>query len=108
MRHALLDEKRGESGIITSSKTDQRNYRITVKNHHPRAMTVAVLDQIPVSQNQDIKVELIAKAQPTRKDPDDKRGVMAWDIKLEPNEEKQIEFGYRVSWPADKRVRYGR
>jgi uncharacterized protein (TIGR02231 family) len=108
VRHAVLDEKRGESGIITSSKTDQRNYRITVKNHHPRAMTVAVLDQIPVSQNQDIKVELIAKAQPTRKDPDDKRGVMAWDIKLEPNEEKQIEFGYRVSWPADKRVRYGR
>lgn len=108
VRHAVLDEKRGESGIITSSKTDQRNYRIAVKNHHPRAMTVAVLDQIPVSQNQDIKVELIAKAQPTRKDPDDKRGVMVWDLKLEPNEEKQIEFGYRVSWPADKRVRYGR
>jgi uncharacterized protein (TIGR02231 family) len=108
VRHAVLDEKRGESGIITSSKTDQRNYRISVKNHHPRAMTVAVLDQIPVSQNQDIKVELIAKTQPTRKDPDDKRGVMAWDIKLEPNEEKQVEFGYRVSWPADKRVRYGR
>ena len=108
VRHAVLDEKRGESGIITSSKTDQRNYRIAVKNHHPRAMTVAVLDQIPVSQNQDIKVELIAKTQPTRKDPDDKRGVMAWDIKVEPNEEKLIEFGYRVSWPADKRVRYGR
>ena len=108
MRHAVLDEKRGESGIITSSKTDQRNYRIAVKNHHPRAMTVTVLDQVPVSQNQDIKVELIAKTQPTRKDPDDKRGVLAWDIKVEPDEEKQIEFGYRVSWPADKRVRYGR
>ena len=108
VRHAVLDEKRGESGIITSSKTDQRNYRITVKNHHARAMTVTVLDQVPVSQNQDIKVELIAKVPPSRKDPDDKRGVLAWDVKVEPDEEKQIEFGYRVSWPADKRVRYGR
>ncbi len=108
VRHAVLDEKRGESGIITSSKTDQRNYRIAVKNHHPRAMTVTVLDQVPVSQNQDIKVELIAKVPPSRKDPDDKRGVLAWDVKVEPDEEKQIEFGYRVSWPADKRVRYGR
>ena len=108
VRHAVLDEKRGESGIITSSKTDQRNYRIAVKNHHPRGMTVTVLDQVPVSQNQDIKVELIAKVPPSRKDPDDKRGVLAWDIKVEPDEEKQIEFGYRVSWPADKRVRYGR
>jgi uncharacterized protein (TIGR02231 family) len=108
VRHAVLDEKRGESGIITSSKTDQRNYRIAVKNHHPRALTVTVLDQVPVSQNQDIKVELIAKVPPSRKDPDDKRGVLAWDVKVEPDEEKQIEFGYRVSWPADKRVRYGR
>ena len=38
-------------------------------------MTVTVLDQIPVSQNQDIKVELIGKSAPTRKDLDDKRGV---------------------------------
>jgi uncharacterized protein (TIGR02231 family) len=108
VRHAVLDEKRGESGIITSSKTDQRNFRVTIRNHHARAMSVTVLDQIPVSQNQDIKVELITKTQPSRKDPDDKRGVMAWDLKVEPNEEKQLEFGYRVSWPADKRVRYAR
>ena len=37
VRHAIAEEKRGESGIITSSKTDTRNYRITVKNLHERA-----------------------------------------------------------------------
>ncbi|NJO24219.1 MAG: DUF4139 domain-containing protein [Sphingomonadales bacterium] len=47
VRHAVLEREARRSGIITSSKTDQRNYRISVKNHHPRAMTVAVLDQIP-------------------------------------------------------------
>ena len=42
VRHAIAEEKRGETGIITSSKTDTRNYRITVKNLHERAIPVTV------------------------------------------------------------------
>ena len=88
VRHAIAEEKRGETGIITSSKTDTRNYRITVKNLHERAIPVAVIDQIPVSQNADIKVELLGKTAPTKRDLDDKRGVLAWEMNLEPDEEK--------------------
>ncbi len=107
VRHALAEEKRSESGIITSSKTDLRNFRITVKNLHERAIAMTVLDQIPVSQNADIKIELLGKTPPTKRDLEDKRGVLAWEMKLEPDEEKAIEFGYRVTWPAAKRVIYG-
>ncbi|MGD9802643.1 MAG: mucoidy inhibitor MuiA family protein [Hyphomicrobiaceae bacterium] len=107
VKHAVIEEKRGESGIITSSKSDVRNYRITVKNAHAQAVQLTVMDQIPVSQHQDIKVELISKAPPTRRDVDDKRGVLAWDQKIEADEEKVIEFGYRVTWPAAKKVQYG-
>jgi len=108
VKHAVVEEKRGESGIITSSKSDVRNYRISVKNAHAQAVQLTVLDQIPVSQQQDIKVELISKTPPTRRDVDDKRGVMAWDQKIEAGEEKVIEFGYRVTWPAAKKIQYGR
>src|SRR5581483_5863134 len=107
VRHALAEEKRAESGIITSSKTDTRSYRITVKNLHERAIPVTVIDQIPVSQNADIKVELLGKLAPSRRDLDDKRGVLAWDMELKPDEEKAVEFGYRVTWPAAKKVTYG-
>lgn len=107
VRYAILEEKRGETGIITSSKTDVRNYRISIKNLHQRAIPVTVLDQIPVSQNQDIKVELIGKTAPTKRDVDDKRGVLAWDMTLAPDEEKVVEFGYRATWPGAKRIQYG-
>ena len=107
VRHALAEEKRSESGIITTSKTDQRSYRITVKNLHERAIAVTVLDQIPVSQNADIKVELTGKTAPTRRDVDDKRGVLAWDMTLNADEERVIDFGYRATWPAAKKVTYG-
>ena len=84
VRYAIAEEKRGETGIITSSKTDSRSYRITVKNLHERAIPLTVLDQIPVSQNADIKVELTGKTAPSRRDVDDKRGVLAWDMTLGP------------------------
>jgi uncharacterized protein (TIGR02231 family) len=107
VRHAIVEDKRGETGLISTSKTDVRNYRITVKNLHERAIQLRVLDQIPVSQNEAIKIELLGRTPPTRRDVEDKRGVLAWDMTLAPDEEKAVEFGYRVSWPAAKNVNYG-
>lgn len=106
VRHAVAEEKRGETGLISSSKTDDRNYKISVKNMHERAVEVTVLDQIPVSKNEEIKVELTGRQTPSRRDIEDKRGTLAWDMRVEPDEEKVVEFGYRVIWPAAKSVTY--
>ena len=106
VRHAISDEKQGETGLISSAKTDSRNFRITVKNMHERAVQLVVRDQIPVSQNQDIKVDIVGPTSPTKKDIDDKRGVIAFESKLEPEEERVIEFGYRVTWPGSRAIIY--
>ncbi|MGI9403510.1 MAG: mucoidy inhibitor MuiA family protein, partial [Hyphomicrobium sp.] len=37
VRHAILKQTSGETGLISSSRTDNRNFRITVKNQHERA-----------------------------------------------------------------------
>jgi uncharacterized protein (TIGR02231 family) len=107
VRHAVVEDKRGETGLIATSKIDVRNYRITVKNLHERPIQLRVLDQIPVAQNDAIKIELQGRTAPTRRDVEDKRGVLAWDMALTPDEEKAVEFGYRVTWPGAKRVIYG-
>jgi uncharacterized protein (TIGR02231 family) len=107
VRYALAEEKRSETGIISTSKTDSRSYRVSVKNLHERAMQLTVIDQVPVSQNADITVELTGKSAPSRRDVDNKRGILAWDMQLEPTQERIIEFGYRAVWPAAKKVTYG-
>ncbi|MCC7250989.1 mucoidy inhibitor MuiA family protein [Hyphomicrobium sp.] len=105
VRHAISEETRGETGLISTSRTDSRNFLISVKSMHERAVSLAVFDQVPVSANQDIKVDLTGKA-PTRENVDDKRGVIVWEGKLEPDQEQTISFGYRVSWPSAKSVIY--
>jgi uncharacterized protein (TIGR02231 family) len=106
VRHVIADEKRGETGLISSAKTDSRNYRITVKNMHERAVDLVVQDNIPVSQHDDIKVEFVGPSQPTKKDIDGKRGVVAFESKLGPEEERVLEFGYRVIWPGARGIVY--
>lgn len=107
VRHAILEEKSGESGLISSSRTDVRNYRVTVKNMHERAINLVVIDQLPVSLNQEIKVEYTGRIQPAKTNLKDQRGVMAFESKLEADEEKAFDYGYRISWPAAKTVVYG-
>jgi len=105
VRHAISEETRGETGLISTSRTDNRNFIISVKSMHERPVALVVFDQVPVSANQDIKVELTGKA-PTKQNVDDRRGVVVWESKLEPDQEQSIAFGYRVSWPSAKGVVY--
>ncbi|WP_295559633.1 mucoidy inhibitor MuiA family protein [uncultured Hyphomicrobium sp.] len=105
VRHAISEETRGETGLISTSRTDSRNFLISIKSMHERSVALAVFDQVPVSANQEIKVDLTGKA-PTKQNVDDKRGVVVWEGKLDPDQEQTIEFGYRVSWPSAKSVIY--
>ena len=104
IKYAIVNEKRGETGLISSSRTDVRNYSLAIKNLHERPMAFTIIDQVPVSLNQEIKVDLIGRTTPTRRDLDGQRGVLAWDDKLAPDEERTIEFGYRVTWPTGKDI----
>lgn len=106
VKYAIVQEKQGETGLISTTRTDDRNYKLTVKNLHKQKIDVSVLDQIPVSRNEMIEVKPARGTEPTKRDVDDKRGVVAWEFALGPQEEKTINFGYVVSWPPDKDIVY--
>lgn len=105
--HHVAEEKRGETGLISSAQTETRNYRVSVKNMHERAINLVLLDQVPVSLQQDIKVEFTGKAQPSKAAAKDKPGIIRFDGKLEPDEEKLFEYGYRITWPTGRTIVYG-
>jgi uncharacterized protein (TIGR02231 family) len=105
VKYATLEEKQGQSGIISSSKTDERNYRITVTNTHDRKIEVTVLDQLPIAGHEEIKVEMLPRSTPpSKRDVEERRGVYSWVLPMNAGEEKQVTFGYRIVWPGDKRI----
>ncbi len=104
---AIVRKIEGSTGIITSAKTDEREYKITVRSGHERAIRLVVEDQVPTSETEDIKVELLpVTTPPTERDVRDRRGVLAWSFEAAPGEAREIKLGWRIRWPADKIVSY--
>jgi uncharacterized protein (TIGR02231 family) len=108
IERTVVNRSEGATGIITTSKTDQREFKIAVRNGHDAAIRMAIEDQLPVSETDDVKVEMLpGSTAPTERDVRGRRGVVAWNFELGPGEARDIRFGWRVRWPSDKSVTYG-
>ena len=103
IERAVLKRNEGSAGLIVTSKTDERAFKTTVRNGHDFPIHVAIEDQLPVSENEDIVVEMLpSTTPPTASNIRDKRGVLEWSFDAKPGEVKDINFAWRVRWPKDK------
>ncbi len=93
--------------LIGTSKTDEREFKTVVRNGHEFAMPVTIEDQLPVSENEDIQVEMLpVTTPPTARDLRDRRGVLEWAFDAKPGEAREIKLGWRVRWPKEKAVQF--
>ena len=103
----VIRRNEGTAGFIGSSRIDEREFKTTIRNAHEFPIKVAIEDQIPVSEQDDIQVELLpVTTQPTARDLRDRRGVMEWAFEAKPGETRELKLGWRVRWPKDKTVQY--
>ena len=104
---AVARKSEGTTGIISSAKTDEREFKIAVKNGHDTPVRITVEDQLPVSEIEDVKVEMLpSSTPPTAHDVRDRRGIVAWTFDAAAGETRDIRLGWRVRWPADKAIAY--
>lgn len=106
IERAVIKRNEGSAGlIVTTSKTDERSFKTSVRNGHDFPIRIAIEDQLPVSENEDIQVEMLPSATPpTATNVRDRRGVLEWAFEAKPGEVRDIAFGWRVRWPKDKGV----
>ena len=106
IERAVVKRNEGSAGlIVTTSKTDERAFKTTLRNGHDFPIKVAISDQLPVSENEDIVVEMLASTTPpTTTNVHDKRGVLEWAFEAKPGEVRDIAFAWRLRWPKDKGV----
>jgi uncharacterized protein (TIGR02231 family) len=77
-------------------------YRTKLQNHYDFPVQIMVKDQMPVSENEDIKIKLLS-AEPKVTEQSD-MNILTWVLDIKPHEEREIEFNYSVDHPRDMRV----
>ncbi len=87
--------------IFGSKVRESYTFEISIKNNKAQAVTVEVLDQIPVSKQKDITVTLEDRdgAQYT-----EDFGKLQWTVEVPPGKSKKMRFSYSVEYPKDKAV----
>jgi uncharacterized protein (TIGR02231 family) len=106
IERTVMKRNEGSAGlIVTTSKTDERAFKTTVRNGHDFPIQIAIVDQLPVSENEDIQVEMLSSTTPpTATNLRDRRGVLEWAFEAKAGEVRDINFAWRLRWPKDKGV----
>ena len=106
IERSVVNRNEGSAGlIVTTSKTDERSFKTNVRNGHDFPIHVAIEDRLPVSENEDIQVEMLpSTTPPTASNLRDRRGVLEWAFEAKSGEARDIAFAWRVRWPKDKGV----
>ena len=72
-----------------------------LKNNKSSKITVKLVDQIPVSNDKSIDVELVESSEAKF---NKNKGMLTWLIDLEPNTSKTKIFTYIVKYPEGERI----
>jgi uncharacterized protein (TIGR02231 family) len=100
-----LRQKDTEPSWIGTTRSQVTEFKTSVKNLHDAPIHVGISDRLPVSDVNLITVEPLPTNTPaTEKVIDDKRGVLGWSFDLGANEQKDVRFGWRMKWPADRDI----
>lgn len=96
-------ENTSSSGIISSRKSLERHYLVTIANQHEDARHVTLYDVIPTADTDQITINMLGD-RPSEQHVDNKKGVMSWIREVSAGSEDKVEYGYVVSYPDDKNV----
>ncbi len=95
--------KRYKPGTFGSTQTLKHHYLIEVGNWTGHTRTIFIKENIPVSQNKEIKISLGTKAtKPMTWNHED--GIVTYRLVIPPRSKKQVTIAYTVALPKSYRV----
>lgn len=99
---STLSVQEGEGGLISARTDLEQRYRTVATSALDHAIDLHLLDVVPTSENEDLRIALTTRPTPATESRDGKRGVIEWVLPMAPGAEQTVEFGYRMQWPGDK------
>ncbi|WBU62852.1 DUF4139 domain-containing protein [Paracoccus aerodenitrificans] len=99
LERIMPDRQGGDRGLIRRSSALTETAILSAENLTNRNYTLRMTDQVPVSEQEDLKVEWTASVDPTEVAPDGKRGVLVWEMPLVSGEKQEITLETSMRWP---------
>jgi uncharacterized protein (TIGR02231 family) len=104
-RSVIVERKKvkdlSKQAFIGASKKVTIGIEITVKNTRAKAITLEVEDQVPVSRNKEIEVDVLEISGAEHKK---ETGSLKWVFEMKPQETKTLKILYTVKFPKDRDI----
>lgn len=98
VKRVIVDELVRDTGLFNGNKRFSYAYRFELANYGSEAREVTVVDSLPVSELDDLKVSIGEKTTGGYA-LDAARGLVKWSVKLAPGEKKHLDYAFRVDVP---------
>lgn len=101
--YCVRKKVKDEEKTISLGKFKQRSITVEViiKNNKNAEVDLYVKDQIPVSTEEGIEIELLNAS---KAELDEPSGALTWNIRLKPRQSKTLKFTYTITYEKDKRL----
>ncbi len=98
-----LVQRQADKKLIGSSKRVTYAYRLIVNNLQAEESSLKLIEQLPVSRNEQIKVRLI-QSEPKIKLGE--MGAMEWNVTLAEGDKQEINYQFTLEYPSEVSI-YG-
>jgi len=90
---------KGAAGLFRTKEKTRSEVEISATSFLKAPVTLRILDRAPYSFQDDISVEMEEVKPATSEEP--KKGLMIWELSLQPGQPQTVSFRYAVKTPED-------
>ena len=101
----VLDRNEGDRGIINRSNEEREDIRLEVENLTARTWDVELRESVPFSEQEDLVIDWDASPRPDEENLDDRRGILGWNLTLDPGQTQRVVLETRITWPEGQVLR---
>lgn len=87
--------------LIGIKRKETYRYQIIVKNNRKAPINIEIQDQVPVSENQEIEVNI---DETSKADHNILSGICKWNFIIDPDKSQNVSIQYTVKYPKNKTV----
>ncbi|MFB2594783.1 DUF4139 domain-containing protein [Paracoccus sp. p4-l81] len=102
LERIVAEKSGGERGLLSSANRQVEQVTIRIRNQTNEDWPLRVIDRVPYSEQDDLKVSFSADPAPSTVDYDDRRGLLAWDLTLPKGAAQDISLTTTLDWPQGK------